>query len=138
MKTKQKVIILITLQSISTLLWALGLIWANFDFFIISLIISVIYSIPAIIYLDEITEFFKTKDGEVIADERKELIDGKAAIPAFVLMFGVSFYSGIAIITLRNIYPEYINLAYPFFIIAIIGLLSYQLSNIYYKRKFGD
>ena len=138
MKTKQKVIILITLQSITTLLWVLGLIFANFNFFIISLIISVIYSIPAIIYLKEITDFLKTKDGEVITDERKELIDGKAATPAFVLMFGVSVYSGIAIITLRNIYPEYINLAYPFFIIAILGLLVYELSNIYYKRKFGD
>ena len=138
MKTKQMVIILIILQSISNLLWILGLIFADINFFIIAMIVSVMYGIPTIKYLKDLTEFFKTRDGEVVSDERKEHIEEKAALPSYALMIIVSIYSGVAILTLRNSYPEYANLAYPFFIIVILGLISYMMSTAYYKRKYGN
>jgi len=93
---------------------------------------------PTIKYYKEVSEFFKSRNGEVVADERKEHIEEKASLPSFASMLLGSIYSGIAIVTLRNIYPQYTILAYAFFIIAIIGLITYMLSNMYYKRKYGS
>jgi uncharacterized membrane protein len=138
LKPKIIVTIMIIGSFITTLLWTLGLIFANINLFIISMIMVVISFIPAIKYYKVITGFFKTKNGEIVADERKEHIEEKATLPAYAVMLSVSIYSGIGLITLRNIYPEYVNLAYPFIIIVILGLISYMISNLYYKRKYGN
>ncbi|MCL2114867.1 MAG: DUF2178 domain-containing protein [Methanobrevibacter sp.] len=138
MKTKLIVILLGILSSLTTLSWALGLILANINLFLISMILLAISIIPTIKYYKNISEFFKSKNGEVVADERKEHIEGKAALPAFAIMLVISIYSGIAIFTLRNTYPQYSLLIYPFFIIATIGFTTYTISNAYYKRKYGS
>jgi uncharacterized membrane protein len=137
-KTKIIVIILIVLSCIATLLWALGLIFANINLFIISMIILLASIFPTIKYYKDIAEFFKSRNGEVVADERKEHIEEKASLPAFASMLVLSIYSGIAIFTLRDVYPQYTILAYALFVMGIIGLIAYLISSVYYKRKYGS
>jgi len=138
METKTIVIIAIITSSLTTLLWALGLIFADINLFILAMIILLISLYPAIKYFNDITEFFKEREDEVTEDEKTDYIEEKAALPAYVTMLAVSIYAGIAIITLRNIYPEYVNLAYPFFIIGIIGIIANIISKVYYKIKYSD
>jgi uncharacterized membrane protein len=138
MKTKTIVIITIILSGIVTLLWVLGLIFANINLFILAMIVLAISVIPAIKYYKNLNEFFKTRNGEVLDDERSAHIDEKATLPAFASVIVVSVYSGVAIFTLRNVYPQYTMLAYPFFAILIIGFIVYMISRIYYKRKYGS
>jgi uncharacterized membrane protein len=137
-KTKTIVIIAIILSSTTTLLWVLGLTFANINLFILSMIVLVISIIPTIKYYKNITEFFKRSNGEVVADERKEHIEEKAAVPAFTSMLAVSIYSGVAIFTLRNVYPQYTILAYAFIIMGIVGFIAFTISRMYYKRKYSS
>jgi len=138
MESKTVVIIATILSSIVTLLWVLGLIFANINLFILAMIVLAISIYPAIKYFKDITEYFKKRNGEIIEDERTKHIEARATLPTFALILVVSIYAGIAIFTLRNIYPKYVNLAYPFFIIAILGLITYTISRTYYKRKYSD
>ena len=136
MESKTIVIITIILSITETILWVLGIIFANINLFILAMILLLISIYPAIKYFNEISEFFKKRKGEIIEDERTEHIEEKATLIAFASIIAVSIYVGVAIFTLRYVYPEYLNLAYPFFIIVIIGLISYMISRIYYKRKY--
>ena len=138
MKTKLIVNILIVLSSLSTLLWVLGLIFAEINLFIIAMILSAISLVPTMKFYSEITEFFKLRNGEVIDDERKQFIEGKASLASFATMLVISIYSGIAILTLRNLYPQYTILAYAFLSVGIIGLLAFTLSKAYYNIKYGS
>lgn len=137
MESKTIVIITILLSSIVTILWVLGLLFADITLFILAMIVLIISIYPAVKYFKEINEFFKKRNGQVIEDERTEHIEEKATLPAYGSMIAVSIYAGVAIFTLRDVYPEYINLAYPFFIIPVIGLITYAISRIYYKRKYS-
>ncbi|MDR2967255.1 MAG: DUF2178 domain-containing protein [Methanobacteriaceae archaeon] len=138
MKIKTVVIISTILSSITTLLWVLGLIFANINLFLLSMIVLAISIIPTIKYYKDIIEFFKTKNGEVIADERKDFIEEKSSLPSFAMVLVVSLYSGVAIFTLRNVYPQYTMLSYAFFSVFIIGLITFIISETYYKRKYGS
>lgn len=138
MKTKTIVIITVFLSSLVTILWVLGLVFANINLFTIGMIILLISLYPAIRYFNDINEFFKKINDKVIEDERTEHIDEKAGLMSFAALIAVSFYVGVAILTLRNTYPEYVNLAYPFFIVFIMGLLTHLIIKAYYKRKYSD
>lgn len=138
MKTKTIAIVATILSSIITILWVLGLIFANIDLFILAMIILAITIIPTIKYYKDLSEFFKTRNGEVVEDERKEYINEKAILPAFASMLVVSIYSAVAIFTLRNVYPQYTIVEYALFIIVIISFIAYTISTIYYKRKYGS
>ena len=138
METKTVVIIITIVSSVVTLLWALGLIFANINLFILAMIVLLISIYPTIKYFEDIKEFFKkTRNGNIVEDERTEHIEEKAAYLTFALITAASIYGGIAIITFRNIYPECVNLAYPLFIIAILGLTVYTIIRFYYKRKYS-
>jgi len=134
MKTKTIVTIAIIFSSVETLLWALGLIFADINFFIASMILLVISIVPAVKYFSQLSEFFSKRKGEVIEDERTKHIEAKAALPAFVIMLALCIYSAIAIFTLRYTYPQYIELAYPFVIIGVIGFVVHTIATAYYKR----
>jgi len=139
METKTIVIIAIIISTCSTLLWVLGLIFARFDLFILAIIISIISLISLKKkYLDQIAEFFSKRDGEVIDDERSQYIEAKSSTLSFGALIAVSIYSAVAIFTLRNTYPQYIDLAYPFLIIVVIGFVVNMISKTYYKRKYSD
>lgn len=138
MKTKIKAIITIILSSLVTLLWILGIIFANFNLFIISMIVLMITLIPTIRYYKELDKFFKSRNGEIIEDERTQYIDERASLPAFGSVMGIIIYAAIAIFTLRNIYPQYTSMSYAFFFTAIIGIIIFLISRIYFKRKYSE
>ena len=134
MESKTIVIIAIIFSILETLLWALGLIFADINFFIAAMIVLVISIVLAIKYFNQLSEFFRRRKGEVVEDERTKHIEAKAALPAFVVMLVLCIYSAIAIFTLRNTYPQYIELAYPFVIIGVIGFVVHAIATAYYKR----
>lgn len=138
MEIKTIAIIETILSSIVTILWILGLIFADINLFILAMIVLIIAIIPAIKYFSQIDEYFRKRGGKVVDDERTQHIEAKSSLPAFATVLVVSIYSAVAIFTLRNVYPQYTDLAYPFFIIAIIGFVVYMVSNTYYKRKYSD
>jgi len=139
METKTLVIITITGSSITTLLWVLGLIFARFDLFVLAIIISLMSLVLLKNkYLGQISEFFSKKNGEVVDDERSQYIEAKSSTLSFGALIAVSIYSAVAIFTLRNIYPQYIDLAYPFLAIIVIGLIANMITKAYYKRRYGD
>lgn len=137
MKSKTISIIIIILSCLVTLLWVLGLIFANINLFILAMCVLLITAFPTIKYFNQINEFFRKRNGKVIEDERTENIEAKASLPGFASIMVVSIYSVVAIFTLRNIYPEYVNFAYPFLIITVIGFVSYIISQMYFKRKYS-
>lgn len=138
MESKTIAIILTILSSIVTILWVLGLIFADINLFIVAMIVLIIAIFPAMKYFSQISEFFRKINNKVVDDERTQHIEEKASLPAFGVMIAGSIYAAVAIFTLRNVYPNYTNLAYPFFIIAIIGFISYIISEAYYKRKYSN
>jgi uncharacterized membrane protein len=135
---KKVVIMLVILSNITTILGVLGLIFANINLFTLAMIILILTVIPTIKYFNYVKEAFNTRNGEIIDDERQEHISDKATLPAFVSMLIFSSYSGIGILTLRNIYPEYTMLSYTLFITFIVGLITFTISKAYYKRKYGN
>jgi len=140
METKNVVIMITITSSVVTLLWVLGLIFANINLFILAMIVLLASIYPTIKYYNDINEFFKKRknsNSNIVEDERTEHIEEKAGYLTFGLITAVSIYGGIAIITFRNIYPECVNLAYPLFIIAILGLIVNTIIRVYYKRKYS-
>jgi len=139
METRTIVIIAIIISTLSTLLWVLGLIFADINLFIIAILIS----LGSLIllkkkYLDQISEFFSKKNGEVIDDERSQYIEAKSSTLSFGAIIAVSIYSAVGIFTLRNTYPQYVDLAYPFLIIMVVGFIANIIAKDYYKRKYSD
>ncbi|MEA4957022.1 hypothetical protein SDC9_07568 [bioreactor metagenome] len=138
MESKIKVIITIILSTLVTFTWVLGIIFANFNLFIVSMILFIIVLIPTIKYYKELDEFFKSRNEEIIEDERTRYIDEKASLPAFGSVMAIVIYVAIAIFTLRNVYPEYIIIAYAFSFTAFIGIIIYLISRTYFKRRYSN
>ena len=138
MESKIKVIITIILSTLVTFTWVLGIIFANFNLFIVSMILFIIVLIPTIKYYKELDEFFKSRNEEIIEDERTRYIDEKASLPAFGSVMAIVIYVAIVIFTLTNVYPEYIIIAYAFSFTAFIGIIIYLISRTYFKRKYSN
>jgi uncharacterized membrane protein len=139
METKTIVIMAIIISSTTTLLWILGLIFADINLFILAIILSIISLIfLKSTYLNQIGEFFSIRDGKVVDDERTQYIEAKSSTISFAAVVAVSIYSIIGIFTLRNVYPQYIDLAYPLIIIVVIGVIANIISKVYYTLKYSD
>jgi len=144
MESKTIVIINIILTSIICILWSLGITFVNINLIILAMILLLISTYPYTKYYNEynkfIKEFINKRKGKIIEDERTEHIEEKSAFSAFWLMTHVSIYGGLIIFTFNFLYPEYINLdlSYPLFIIAFIGLITYIISITYYGMKYSD
>lgn len=92
------------------------------------MIVLMITLIPTIRYYKELDKFFKSRNGEIIEDERTQYIDERASLPAFGSVMGIIIYAAIAIFTLRNIYPTtYFNVIY------ILFYANYRNYNIFNK-----
>lgn len=141
MEMKIKAIIAIILSVLVNITWILGLIFGDISFFGLSMIILIVAGVFAIKNFKDIGEFFKTfkeKDGNIVDDERTEYIEERASMPAWAAVMVTNIYAGIAILTLRNIYPEYIPMAYAFIFTAIFGFITFTISRTYYKRRYSD
>jgi len=79
---------------------------------------------------------FKGKDDLIIEDERTHLINEKASNMAFGISLGIIFYVGVAIVALRNSYPQLTLAGYTLFAVTALVLVIYFLSTVYYNRKY--
>ncbi|MGL6297880.1 MAG: DUF2178 domain-containing protein [Methanobacteriaceae archaeon] len=128
----KKLITVGVLSGITSILWIIGLIIANIDLFFISMIVLIVNLLIFIKYMGEIKNSIKSK----IDDERTEYIKRKSSEVSFGLLIALNIYLGIAIITLRNLYPEYLVAGYFLIITTVIGLIIYVIVEKYYKSKY--
>jgi len=117
------------------IIWFIGIFYADLKFFIIGACILTFLSI--FVYKNqENLKILRNKDGTALDDERNQFIKSKAGYNSFEIMMAIIVFAGVCILTLRNIYPEYINIAYTLFLITVFGFTINRISLIYYKRKY--
>lgn len=124
------------ISGFSTALWVVGLILGNIYLVVLAIVILII--IIPVVYSkrDKLDEMFKGKDDLIIEDERTHLINEKASNMAFGISLGIIFYVGVAIVALRNSYPQLTLAGYTLFAVTALVLVIYFLSTVYYNRKY--
>jgi uncharacterized membrane protein len=127
--------ILIIASLIQTVLWIAGLILANVTLVVMAIIITIAILPLVYIHSDEIKEMFQ-RDNKIVEDERTQMIDEKSSTLAFGAFIGSIIYVGLIIVSLRNIYPQYLVTGYALLITAIFGLILLIVSRSYYKWKY--
>lgn len=128
--------ILITTSAIQTILWVTGLILANVTLVILALIVAMAVLPVVYIHRDNIGEMFQRDKDKIMEDERTQLINEKSSTMTLGALIGTIIYVGFILVSLRNIYPEYLLTGYILLITALYGLILNIISRTYYKRKF--
>lgn len=128
----RKLITVGVLSGITSILWIIGLIIANMDLFFIAMILLIVNLLIFAKYMDEIKNSIKSK----IDNERTEYIKRKSSEVSFGVLLALNIYLGIAILTLRNLYPKYLVAGYFLIITTVIGLITYVIVEKYYKSKY--
>ena len=128
--------ILIITSVIQTILWVAGLILANVTLVILALIITIIILPVVYIHRDEIKEIFQRDNNKIVEDERTRMINEKSSTIAFGAFIGTIIYVGFIMISLRNVYPQYLFTGYVLLIIALFGLILSIISRTYYKWMY--
>lgn len=135
MKNMYKAFIMFVLFILSAIAMVFGIVYTNFYFFIIGMIILAILSVYVLKNQEEL-KTLKDEDGAIIEDERNRHINEKSGNKTYEIMISLCVLVGIAILTLRNNYPEYLIIAYTLIAIGIISLIVNQISSFYYKRRY--
>ncbi|MCQ2738333.1 MAG: DUF2178 domain-containing protein [archaeon] len=133
MDNKVKVYGICLFSTLSTILWIIGIIKADILFYIIALIITCIILPLAYINRNMLDEFFSKRNGKTIEDERTKLIEAKASNFAYAINTVVMINIIIIILTLRNVYPNLLNIAWILIIVEIISLISFIIGKKYYS-----
>ncbi|MDO9045045.1 MAG: DUF2178 domain-containing protein [Methanobacteriaceae archaeon] len=135
MNLKQQGMILKIVSAFATGLWVAGLIIGSIYLVLLAILI-VIIEIP-IIYLkkDNLKEMFQG-DGNVVEDERTQLINEKASSMTLGIFLAVIFYVGIIILALRDSFPEWTLTGYTLIGSAVSCLAIYMISRVYYSQKY--
>ncbi len=128
-------IILILTSAVQTVLWVSGLILANVNL-VISALIIVIAILPLVyVHRNDISEMFQ-RGNEIVEDERTQLINDKSSTITLGVLIGTIIYVGLIIVSLRNVYPQFLFAGYTLLITALFGLIIFIVSNSYYKRRY--
>ena len=135
MDTKIKAFLMFLTTILLAVVWIFGIILIDFRLFILGMIIAIVLFIYTYKHLDEM-KILRSDDGEgnVIEDERDDIINEKAGIMTFDTMMALIVTSGICILTLRNVYPEYELIAYVLLLVALIAFIINKISKFYYKK----
>lgn len=133
MDNKIKIYGMCLLSALSTILWIIGIIKADLIFYIIALILTCINIPLAYKNRDLLTEFFSKRNGKTIEDERTKLIEAKASNFAYAINTVLMLNIIIIILTLRNVYPDLLNLAWILIIVEIISLICFTIGKKYYS-----
>ena len=128
--------LLIIMSAIQTVLWITGLILANVILVVLALIITIAILPVVYIHRDEIKELFKRDNDKIVEDERTQLINEKSSTIALGALIGTIIYVGLIIISLRNVYPQYLFTGYVLLITALFGLIISIISRTYYKWMY--
>jgi uncharacterized membrane protein len=128
-----KILFIIT-SLVQSVLWILGLVFANI-WFVLAAIIVVIIILPLVYkHKDDISGMFQGKN--VVEDERTELINEKSSTLTLGVLIAMILYVGLIIVSMRNSFPELQLAGYTLFITAILALIINTISRIYYKRRY--
>jgi uncharacterized membrane protein len=134
MNEKSLKILFILTSMIQSVLWIVGLLFANI-WFVLAAIIVVIIILPLVyIHRNDISGMFQGKD--IMEDERTELINEKSSTVTLGALLGIILYAGLIIISLRNSYPDIQLAGYTLFATAVLALIINMISRIYYKRRY--
>jgi len=129
-------IILILTSAIQTVLWVAGLILANVKLVISALIIIVAILPLVYVHRNDISEMFQRDSNKIVEDERTQLINDKSSTLTLGVLIGTIIYVGLIIVSLRNVYPQFLFTGYTLLITALFGLVIFIISSSYYKRRY--
>ena len=135
MKTWVKAFLMFLILILASAVWLIGIIFADFKFFILGVIILVFLGIYAIKNLEEL-KTVRDYNGNVMEDERNEFINAKAGNTTFEIILSFLFSIGVAILTLRDIYPKYVTIAYTLILIVFISFIINRIAKFFYKRNY--
>lgn len=127
---------LITVSAIQSVLWIAGLIFANVTLVILALIIIIAVLPLVYIHRDDISEMFQRDSSKIVEDERTQLINDKSSTLTLGVLLATIIYAGLIIVSLRNVYPQFLITGYALLITAFYGLLISIISLTYYKRRY--
>ena len=133
MQTKIKLISIFSTFILFSIMWLIGIILADIKFFILGLIIIALLIIVAFKDIEELKNYRDDK-GHVMTDEREDIIDEKAANITFETIKALTMSIGIALLTLRDVYPQYIIIAYTLLSVGIICFIVKKIAIFYYKK----
>ena len=126
--------ILILTSSLQTVFWVVGILLADV-FLVILALITTITILPVVyVHRDDITVMFQ--GDKIVEDERTQLINEKSSTIALGAFIGAIIYVGLIIVSLRNIYPQFLVTGYVLLITALFGLILSIISRTYYKRRY--
>ncbi|AEG17741.1 DUF2178 domain-containing protein [Methanobacterium paludis] len=127
--------ILIIASAIQTVLWVAGLVLANVTLVVLALITAIAILPVVYIHRNDITEMFQNND-EIVEDERTQLINEKSSTIALGAFIGTIIYVGLIIVSLRNVYPQFLVTGYVLLITALFGVTLSIISRTYYKMRY--
>lgn len=127
---------LITVSAIQSVLWIAGLIFANVTLVILALIIIIAVLPLVYIHRDDISEMFQRDSSKIVEDERTQLINDKSSTLTLGVLLATIIYAGLIIVSMRNVYPQFLITGYALLITAFYGLLISIISLTYYKRRY--
>ena len=128
--------ILIIASALQTVFWITGLILANVALVVLALIITI--SVIPVVYIhrNEISEMFQRDKDKIVEDERTQLINEKSSTISLGALIGTIIYIGLIIVSLRNVYPQFLITGYVLLITAILGVIITFISRTYYKWRY--
>lgn len=136
MNLKNQGIILKIVSVFVTGLWVAGLIIGSVYLVLLAILI-VLVEIP-IVYIkrDSLKDMFQENGGKVVEDERTRFINEKASSMTMGIFIAVIIYVAIILLALRNSFPEWTLPAYTLIGSAVLCLILYGISRLYYGRKY--
>ena len=117
-------------------LWVAGIILSNIYIILLALLFLIALSIVFYTHRDNLKEIFQGDDSVIVEDERTQLINEKAATMTLGTLIAIIIWIGIVLIALRNSYPQYLEVGYTLFGVAIMCFVVYFIARIYYSRKY--
>lgn len=134
MNEKSLKILFILASMVQSVLWILGLIFANI-WFVIAAIIIVLIILPLVYrHKNDISSMFQGKN--IVEDERTELINEKSSTVTLGVLIATILYIGLIIISMRNSFPDLQLAGYTLFATAVFALIINVISRVYYKRRY--
>lgn len=134
MKTWIKAFFMFLIFVLVSVVWLIGIIFADFKFFILGGIILCFLSIYIFKNREEL-KTVRTDDGDVMEDERNQFINEKAGNITYEIIIFLMVLLGVAILTLRDIYPQQVIIVYTLVLTAIISFIINRITKFYYKSR---
>ena len=136
MKTWIKAFLMFLIFVLASIVWLIGIIFADFKFFILGG--AILGFLGIYIYKNrEDLKTVRTDNGDVVEDERNEFISEKAGNTTYEIIIFSMVSMGVAILTLRDIYPQHDIIAHILLLVAIISFITNRIAKFYYKKKYN-